>query len=130
VTGQLASIPLHRRRVHSTPVEGCDGCRYASIQFAVPDRGQRAYAFQAKLDRENQTDREAYRRLRLDGLQPKAIAGSAELEQHAETPFEVAQGVIRRSQRGKQELAEALSICTDSGLDPLKATTGSPWAGH
>jgi len=122
-------IPLHRRRVHPVAVDGCDGCRYASIQFGVPDREQRAYAFQARFDRENQTDREAYRRLRLDGLQPKAIAGSAELEAHAETPFEVAQGVVRRTQRDKQQLAEALSICTDSGLDPLKATAGSPWQG-
>jgi len=122
-------IPLHRRRTHWQPVPGCWACRVASVQFAVPDRGQRAYAFQAKLDRENQTDRDAYRRLRMDGLQPKAIAGSAELEQHAETPFEVAQGVIRRTQREKQQLAEALSICTDSGFDPLRATTGSPWAG-
>jgi len=122
-------IPLHRRRVHRQPVDGCYACKLASVQFAVPDREQRAYAFQARFDRENQTDRDAYRRLRLDGLQPKSVAGSAELEAHASTPFEVAQGVIRRSPEAKRDLAEALNLCQDAGFDPLKATTGSPWAG-
>lgn len=65
-------------------------------------------------------DREAYRRLRQNGLQPPRIAGSAHLERHANTALEVAQGAVAPDQK---RLQSALDFCGDSGFDPLAPAT-------
>lgn len=67
----------------------CFGCKLSSIQFgnveAPPQR-----AVEARLER----DLPAYRRLRQQGLQPKATRGAAELETRAESQWEIEHGRI------------------------------------
>lgn len=114
----------HQERVHPDPVPGCYPCKLASVQVgpaATPTRtegrpGQRA--FMESFGRQfHNGDREAYVRLRRNGLQPRTVDGSAHLERHATTRFEVETGRIYDDKAG---LNEALSICADSGVDPLK----------
>jgi hypothetical protein len=118
-------VSLHRKLVHPEYVESCFGCRAASIRFNIEPtndtqraqyEGQRQWAAEF-----HNGDREAYRRLRQNGLQPPRIAGSAELERHAETRFEVETGRVAHGSR--RELTEALSFAADNGVDPLKAVT-------
>lgn len=111
----------HRLQTHPEYVEGCYGCRISSVQLsptATPSRQRGDYGYQQNFAAEfHNGDREAYRRLRQDGLQPPRIAGSAHLERHAQTAYEVERGVIETDQRS---LRTALSVCESSGLDPLK----------
>lgn len=116
----------HQRLVHPQPVDGCYPCRLASVQVgpaATPSRARdpRQYAFQQDFAVEFVNgDREAYKRLREAGLQPPTIRGSAELERHAETVYEVETGRVARDGRA---LRDALQIASDGGFDPLKPAT-------
>jgi hypothetical protein len=105
-------------------VAGCFGCKVSSLQFATaPTNDTRAqrYDFDRKWAAEfHNGDREAYRRLRANGEQPPTIAGSAHLERHASTSFEISSGQVANDQRA---LKEALAFASDGGIDPLAAVT-------
>lgn len=113
-------MSLHRATVHPEPVDGCFGCKVSTLQFATPPTGEaagREHTFQARFAAEfHNGDREAYRRLRADGLQPPRIAGSAHLERHAGTRFEVESGRVARDGRA---LSAALAVAADGGFDPV-----------
>lgn len=122
----MSPVPLHIRRTHPTPVEGCYACKLASVQVgagACETRRQRDYATAASIEAEGREDRAAYRRLRGEGLQPPRIAGSAHLERHARTWFEVETGRIYTGAAGRQ-LADALDICAAEGFDPRRPAEG------
>lgn len=117
----------HQELTHPQFVEGCWGCKISSVQLtpsAMPTRTVTRvcdYDFQREFAREFVNgDREAYKRLRQNGLQPPRIAGSAHLERHATTKFEVESGQVFDNQRG---LSAALGFADDSGFDPLAPVT-------
>lgn len=116
-------MSLHRRRVHEEFVEGCFGCAVGTIHIspaamATRIEGDRQYAFQADFAAEfHNGDREAYRRLRADGVQPPSIRGSRRLEANASTQFEIESGQIMPDQKA---LRTVMTMCSDGGLDPLK----------
>lgn len=118
-------MTLHQRRTHPVPVEGCWACRVATIQVspaAMTARleGDRDYAYQQRFAGEwERGDRDAYRRLRREGYQPPHIAGSAVLEKHASTPYEIETGRVSENPR---QLSEALTILNDNGFE-TKAQT-------
>lgn len=58
-------------------------------------------------DRTLTRDREAYHRLRMEGLQPKSVNGSADLEKRADTKFEVESGRLYPGEAKKIEEGEA-----------------------
>ena len=75
-------------------VEGCFGCKVASTSFGSNSSTTRG-AIVAQTERTARNwdkDMPAYKRLRKNGLQPKQIDGSAELEKRAETKVEVETG--------------------------------------
>lgn len=114
-------MSLHRRTVHPDYVEGCWGCKVSTLQLATEptnDEQARQYRFQGNFAAEfTNGDREAYRRLRADGLQPPRIAGSAHLERHATTRYEVESGQVSTE---PHRLRDALTFCDDAGLSPLE----------
>lgn len=117
----------HQERTHPVYVAGCYACRISTVQLtpsAMPTRTTTAvcdYDFQKGFAKEFENgDREAYRRLRQNGLQPPRIAGSAHLERHATTRFEVESGVVSPEPR---KLRDALAFADDSGFDPLTPAT-------
>lgn len=75
-------------------VEGCFGCKVASTSFGSNSSTTRgAIAAQTERTARNwDKDMPAYKRLRKNGLQPKQIDGSAELEKKANTKVEVETG--------------------------------------
>lgn len=71
---------MKHREVHPTDVEGCFGCKVASIQVAPSALGSTQAIVSRQRDDALDKDLDAYKRLRKNGLQPKAIDGSAALE--------------------------------------------------
>jgi hypothetical protein len=92
-----------------------------SIQFGSVPGGTRSG--QARTDRINQTEKEwdtdfdAYRRLRRDGLQPKNSAGSAQMEKRANTKWEIEQGVLTsKPVADRIESVQAEAATVDVGI--------------
>lgn len=75
---------------------GCFPCKLGSITFAPSAMVTRSpTAVRAKTrDPQLEKDREAYRALRRNGEQPKAVTGAAELQARANESFEVFTGGI------------------------------------
>jgi len=88
---------LHRRVHPNLDVDGCFGCKVSGLSIAAsatPSRrgGSRAATINQK-DKKLEKDLDAYKRLRSEGLQPKAIDGSAEAEKRAEHAWQVETGL-------------------------------------
>lgn len=89
---------MKHQEVHpGLDVEGCFGCRISHVRIApsaAPSRRAGSMvastnAKEVKLDK----DLDAYKRLRQDGLQPKAIDGSAQAESKANYGWQVETGL-------------------------------------
>jgi hypothetical protein len=117
-------MSLHRQRVHPEFVVGCFGCHVGTLQLTTPptnDAQARQHQFQTQFAAEfHNGDREAYRRLRLQGLQPPRIAGSGHLERHAETRFEVESGMVAEDRKHYNDVMKAAA---DAGIDPSAPAT-------
>jgi hypothetical protein len=61
-------------------------------------------------------DRDAYARLRRDGLHPGHIGGSDHLERHATLPIEVEMGWIAKSKVGKALAQEGVERSLEIGV--------------
>jgi hypothetical protein len=107
-------MSLHRQRIHPTYIEGCFGCKVGTLQMAPSVASSTVWGARAKADKEREkrwgVDMPAYKRLREQGYQPPRIDGSAHLETHAETRFEIESGRVH----DQRQLAEAISIVEDS----------------
>lgn len=88
--------------------ENCWGCKVESISIAPSAMGTRnPGAARAKVkDPQLEKDREAYRRLRRHGEQPKHVGGSAELEARANESFEITTGTIIEDQADRKQYAK------------------------
>ena len=87
----------HRETHPNLDVEGCFGCKIAGLSVAAsatPTRreGARAATINHK-DKVLEKDLDAYKRLRQEGLQPKSIDGSAQVEKRAEYKWQVETGL-------------------------------------
>lgn len=121
-------MSLHRRRVHWDYVEDCWACRVGTLQISpaamvtrieADPQYQHRRAFATEFEN---GDREAYRDLRRQGLQPPRIAGSAALAARASTVFEIETGHVARDPKA---LRGALQIAEDGGFDPLVPATAA-----
>lgn len=86
---------LHRGTHPNLDVEGCFGCRIASVAMAASAQPSR---FPDAADKKQMVagwnkDHDAYRRLVKNGVQPKSLDGAHFLEQMANTKAEVEQGI-------------------------------------
>jgi len=90
-------IILKHREVHPTlDVEGCFGCKVAGVRMGMnttTTRGQRVAEIN-QTERGWQKDMPAYKRLRANGLQPKSVDGSAEIEKKAKHEWQVETGIV------------------------------------
>lgn len=104
---------LHTRLVHPEPVDGCYGCKLASVMFAPSVAGGEAATVKAR-ERRWEKDMPAYKRLRQNRVQPRGIDGSATLEAKANSQFEVERGRLYEGRdRGKMREGLALSGRSD-----------------
>lgn len=94
----LTSVDMvkHQETHPGLDVDGCFGCKIASVAIssaAMPQRKSHSHGInqtEARWDR----DMAAYKRLRNDGLQPRKIDGSAEVESKAKESWQVETGII------------------------------------
>jgi hypothetical protein len=91
---------MKHREIHPTDVPGCFACHLANVQFAKPSFSSLNTTL---TERRWEKDMPAYKRLRQNGLQPKGIDGSAQLETRANDRLEVEMGHLLN----KGELARA-----------------------
>jgi hypothetical protein len=94
--------------IHTGPPSTCATCGGDLTQILTPPvirsgEGKRIIANDSTLA----ADRDAYKRLRGDGLQPKGIDGAAVYERHADTQFEVETGYLFPDAAAKKQVAEA-----------------------
>lgn len=61
-------------------------------------------------------DRDAYKRLRRDGLQPPHVHGSEQLERDATMPIEVEMGWTAKTKTGKALAAEGVERSQELGV--------------
>lgn len=61
-------------------------------------------------------DRDAYARLRRDGLHPGHVAGSDHLEKHASLPIEVETGWVAKTKQGKALAKEGVERSLELGV--------------
>ena len=72
-------------------VEGCFGCKVAGVRMGANSTTTRGAAVSEINERAKRWDKDmpAYKRLRKNGLQPRQIDGSAEIERRATTAAQV-----------------------------------------
>lgn len=110
---------LHQIRKHPQYVEGCWGCHASSLQLAT---GQGNESFSAKMDRNLDKDRPAYKALKEQGIQPARVVGCHELVTRAKTRFEIESGhILNGSAKQIESVVDAFTEGT--GASPLKAAT-------
>lgn len=103
---------MKHKETHPDYVEGCWGCHAASIQFGSTSP---VVAAQSAADRQLAKDRDAYKRLRNDGLQPKSLDGSSTLESTVNSQFDIDLGrVIPKEERSRVE--EGMAMVREGGL--------------
>lgn len=88
---------------------------YKSIGFVGP----RTRAGNRK-DEKLGKDRDAYKRLRANGLQPGHVGGSDHLEKHATLPIEVEYGKVFKTPTGKALAKEACERSVELGIRGVK----------
>lgn len=88
-----------------------DPSEYKSIGFVGP-KTRRANSKDDTLAR----DRDAYKRLRKDGLQPEHVGGSARLERDATMPIEVEMGWVAKTKEGKALAREGVERSQEMGF--------------
>lgn len=93
---------------HPFFVDGCFGCKVSTVRLsahATPSKPGSAEVVSID-NMQNRWDKDmpAYKRLRQDGVQPKQIDGSAQLEAESSTVTEVERG--RKMKGGGKRFAE------------------------
>lgn len=88
---------------------------YKSVGFVGP-KTRRANTKDEKLAR----DRDSYKRLRKNGIQPPHVGGSDHLEKHASLPIEVEMGWVAKTKQGKALAAEGVERSIELGVREMQ----------
>jgi len=86
----------HRETHPNLDVDGCFACKVAGVSFgaaAMPSRKSHA-ARTGATEKRWDKDMAAYKRMRADGVQPRAIDGAARVEARAEEKYQVETGLV------------------------------------
>jgi hypothetical protein len=106
----------------------CFPCRIASVTIAPSAMGTRfPEAERAKAgDPQLEKDRDAYKRLRRDGTQPKHVQGSSHFEKHANEQIEVEMGVIIEDAADRRQTAELIAQMPAPSSAPIVRDPDNP----
>jgi hypothetical protein len=99
----------------------CFPCRIKSVSVAPSAMGTRFPTAARAFETEPQLhkDRDAYKRMRRDGEQPKHINGSAQLEAKANESFEITWGRTVRDTQDRKEMAAAFAGMPAPATSPI-----------
>lgn len=111
----------HLKNPDGTCSENCYPCRLKTVSFAASAMITRSpvAARAARTDPELGKDREAYKRLRKNGEQPKQVKGSAHLESTANESVEITTGRIIPDQADRKQFASAFAEMPDPSSKPI-----------
>jgi hypothetical protein len=87
---------IHRKTHPNLDVDGCFGCRVSNVTFGaecMPTRKPQEIGYIQK-ERQWDSDMDAYKRLKNDGVQPERIDGCAKIEARAEEKYQVEMGLV------------------------------------
>ena len=92
----VISVVKHQETHPGLDVEGCFGCRVAGVQMGSNSTTTKGESVASINQREKNwsKDMPAYKRLPAEGLQPKTIDGSANVEKRAEEKWQVETGIL------------------------------------
>jgi hypothetical protein len=97
---------------HYTP-DSCFGCKVLTVGFApsifTTTPGGAKAADNNKRERELVGDLAAFKRMRQQGLQPRATRGAARVESEAESTFEVASGQFAHQKAKGKDAGKSIS---------------------
>lgn len=108
---------LHQR-THPQFVDGCDACRWSSVNLApsaMPSRAPEAADVKAREARWER-DRPAYKRLRENGQQPRCIDGCAELEAKAASAAEIELGLTNVPASHRSQVEDVVTLNKEMGV--------------
>ena len=99
----------------------CFPCKIQTVTLAPSAMVTRSpEAVRAKIaDPQLEKDREAYRRLRRDGTQPKHVGGAEHFEKHANERFEIEMGQIVDDSKDRLQMAGALAGAPAPATSPI-----------
>lgn len=108
----------HLKNPDGTCSENCFPCKLASVTFAPSAMATRhpEAARAAVKDPELEKDRDAYRRLRRNGEQPKHVGGSAFFEAKANESCEITIGQIIDDPSDRKQFAKGFDEMPDKPL--------------
>jgi hypothetical protein len=86
---------LKHKEKHPVEVDGCFGCKVLGVRMGANSTTTRGAAVSVVDERAKRWDKDmpAYKRLRQQGYQPRAIDGSAEVERKAVHDWQVNTGL-------------------------------------
>jgi hypothetical protein len=101
--------------------ENCWTCRVKTVSIAPSALVTRSPSAARALTTDPQLhrDRDAYRRLRQNGEQPKHVQGSEHIEKHANESFEISTGMIVDDSHDRIRLAEGFAGAPDPASAPI-----------
>ena len=111
-------MATHLIEADGTHSVNCFPCKLASVQFApssMPNRNPNAARAQTK-DHLLDKDREAYRRLRRNGEQPRHVEGSAYIEAKANESFEITTGRLVPHSGDRKQYAQGFAEIPDKPM--------------
>lgn len=120
----IVSWPRHITTNDCAP--NCFGCKAASISFdssCLENQGA-VRREHKRVEVEMVRQMGAYKRLRKDGVQPVGINRAAEIEQFANSRFEVESGHRLSSAKVGKKYDETQQFFKEGGLVPLTAAGG------
>ena len=108
---------MNHRQTHPVEVDGCYACKVLSISISAAATPNRRPGVTGKDAQESRLSKDlpAYKRLRRDGLQPRNIDGSAELEKRVGSQFDIDLGrYVPKSEMSR--VLEGQQWCRENGI--------------
>ena len=81
---------IHANTHPNLDVEGCFACKISGVKLGVSEK----LSSEKKRESTLSKDLDAYRRLRMNGTQPKQIDGAAKIEARATDSWQVETGIL------------------------------------
>jgi hypothetical protein len=110
---------VNHREYHPVDEPGCIGCKVLSVSIAAAALEVKGAEVRKIDTKEKVLDKDlgAYKRLRDNGLQPRSVDGSADVERHVTSQFDIDLGRVVKPEH-KTQVMEGMEMARDLGLRP------------
>lgn len=110
-------LPLHQRKTHPVPVDGCFGCKVATVTVGGAPQVREIDTREKRL----RQDLDMYKSLRQSGIQPAHLTGVADVAKTARNAMEIEHPQLQRlDPEARRHAPEAMQVAREIP-DLLKA---------